>query len=337
VEIFVKQKLKLAVINIITCLILAMILEGLVLMALNKPNLIPSFLLEPFRDYYRVSDRNIIQVTDCGRYDSTLFYTLKPGTCQFENREFRVSNLINSMGLRDDEASLSFPSVIALGDSYTMGWGVQQDETFPQLLEQLTGMRVLNAGVSSYGTARETKLLERIATDSVKYLILQYHANDFDENEKLLSSNFRLPVRTEYAYDSLCDAIDQRQRYFPFKHLYGIARGFAKKAVARETGGASESREAQSFLQVLKHAGIRPGIKIIVFNVDDYGKLTDDFTSTVDSLVRTPQFSDLSVRTLQISSMLQESDYFKLDDHINAEGHRKIAAKIRDSMASLSP
>jgi lysophospholipase L1-like esterase len=337
VEIFVKQKLKVAVINIVTCICLAMILEGLILVALIKPGLIPSFLLEAFRHYYQISDRNIIQVTDCGKYDSTLFYTLKPGTCLFENREFRVLNNINSMGLRDDEASLSFPSVVALGDSYTMGWGVQQDETFPQLLEQLTGMRVLNAGISSYGTARETKLLERIATDSVKYIVIQYHANDFDENEKLLSSNFRLPVRSENAYDSLREAIHKRQRYFPFKNLYGIARGFARKVAARETPGISESREAQSFLQVLKHTRIRPGIEIIVFNVDDYGKLNDDFTSAIDSLINTPEFSDLSVRTLRISSILQENDYFKLDDHINAEGHRKIAAKIRDSMASLSP
>ena len=336
-EIFVKQKLKVAVINIVTCICLAMILEALILVALNKPGLIPSFLLEAFRHYYQVNDRNIIQVTDCGKYDSTLFYTLKPGTCLFENREFRVLNNINSMGLRDDEASLSFPSVIALGDSYTMGWGVQQDETFPQLLEQLTGMRVLNAGVSSYGTARETKLLERIATDSVKYIVVQYHANDFEENEKLLSSNFRLPVRNETAYDSLREAIHQRQRYFPFKHIYGIARGFARKIVRRESAAPDKSREAQSFLKVLQRARIRPGIEIIVFNVDDYGKLNDDFASAIDSLVKTAQFSELSVRTLRISSILQKNDYFKLDDHINAEGHRKIAAKIRDSMASLSP
>ena len=49
-----------------------------------------------------------------------------------------------------------------LGDSYAMGWGVEQGESFPEILEAATGLRVLNAGVPSYGTPRELLMLERL-------------------------------------------------------------------------------------------------------------------------------------------------------------------------------
>src|SRR5690606_35502099 len=98
-------------------------------------------------------------------------------------REFSVVNSYNTLGLRDDEASLDHPSVVVLGDSYTMGWGVAQSEAYPQQLEALYGEKVLNAGVSSFGTAREMKLLKKINLPHVNTVIIQYHPNDFEENE----------------------------------------------------------------------------------------------------------------------------------------------------------
>lgn len=39
------------------------------------------------------------------------------------------------MGLRDSNAALNQPEIICIGDSHTMGWGVEQEETFPKLLD----------------------------------------------------------------------------------------------------------------------------------------------------------------------------------------------------------
>lgn len=43
------------------------------------------------------------------------------------------------------------PSILALGDSYTEGYAVADDETWPAHLERDTGRRVMNGGVRSYG------------------------------------------------------------------------------------------------------------------------------------------------------------------------------------------
>ncbi len=63
-----------------------------------------------------------------------------------------------------------------------MGWGVEQDETFAQRIEETLGVRVLNIAVSSYGTAREMMMLNRVNLNSLKYLIVQYSGNDLGEN-----------------------------------------------------------------------------------------------------------------------------------------------------------
>jgi hypothetical protein len=332
-----KSKVKLVIINVISFLVLAFVIEGMIYLGLENPKYIPGLLLNAFREYYRVSDRNILQVTDCATYDSSLFYILKPGNCTFQNREFSINLDINTAGLRDDQASLDFPSVLALGDSYTLGWGVRQDESFPQIIEKTFGRSVLNAGASSYGTAREVTLLKRLLLDSVRLILWQYHANDFDENKAFLTHGNILRVRAKYSYDSLRKSIEKREKYYPFKHLYGITRGVVIKILKPQTPKTAEWREAQSFLEVIKQAGLRSDIRILVFKLDDYDKLNDEFVTAVDSLLRTPLFDSLNIQTLKMAHVLKEADYFVLDDHINKSGHEKIAAEIRSHVTTLSP
>ena len=46
-----------------------------------------------------------------------------------------INNFINALIIQHDENSLDFPEIIFLGDSYAMGWGVEQEENFSSLLE----------------------------------------------------------------------------------------------------------------------------------------------------------------------------------------------------------
>ena len=59
-----------------------------------------------------------------------------------------------------------------------MGWGVEQQETFAQIIEARTGLTVLNATVSSYGTAREIMSLKRLNSERMRFLVIQYSNND---------------------------------------------------------------------------------------------------------------------------------------------------------------
>jgi len=73
-----------------------------------------------------------------------------------EHPEGHVTIRTNNLGLREDEPTSQAPSpgagrVLALGDSHTDGL-VDNEETWPNVLERATGREVLNAGVSGYFT-----------------------------------------------------------------------------------------------------------------------------------------------------------------------------------------
>jgi lysophospholipase L1-like esterase len=91
-----------------------------------------------------------------------------------EHTRFTVRT--NSRGYRTPEfADLPEPGrrrVVSLGDSSTFGWGVEQEETYPQCLEQALQRRwqgrqetieVVNLGVPGYSTFQGRVLLEREA------------------------------------------------------------------------------------------------------------------------------------------------------------------------------
>ncbi len=77
----------------------------------------------------------------------------------------------NSEGLRDDPFDLSAPKpegqfrVLALGDSFTMGWAVQRGENFVDLLEEYwrsegRDVKVFNVGCEAWDNAQAVRWLE---------------------------------------------------------------------------------------------------------------------------------------------------------------------------------
>ena len=135
------------------CAVLIMIaaplalVEGTVELLLTNPQTLkslPGFMEKAVVRLYLNRDRIQIGMhRECSRYSKDLLYTLKPGGCAFKNREYDTPYQINSQGLRDSKDSLKSPEVIFLGDSFTMGLGVHQDEAFSQIVASLSGLRTL--------------------------------------------------------------------------------------------------------------------------------------------------------------------------------------------------
>jgi hypothetical protein len=87
--------------------------------------------------------------------------TLKPGVTEtIDTKAFDYELTVNSVGLRGGEILLRRPSngyrTLMLGDSFTLGNGVEDDETFSAILERSLSdggdriVEVLNAGVDSH-------------------------------------------------------------------------------------------------------------------------------------------------------------------------------------------
>lgn len=302
---------------------------------------LPSKLLYFAREIYSVNERNISSFNEnLGHYDSTLFYTLKPGKHTFDNLEFSTTMKVNQAGFRDDEASMERPSIVCLGDSYAMGWGVEAEEAYPDLLEKKLDRRTLNLGMASYGTAREYVAFKKFVPQGCDLVILQYCGNDEDENAAFIKNNFQLQVSPEAQYRTAQLNNKLWRSYFPLKYFYAALSFCARESrrwLARhpenELATHSSSLVAMGkapewtehlfkILALLKtsHAG-----KIIVFHVDS-NETPPDYRRQLESWLSVNQMDGVYI--FPADTYLSKEDYFVLDDHLNPGGHRKLAEAL---------
>lgn len=314
---------------------------------LNHPQYIPSWLKWSFQFYYDSYDCRMIQFReDAAVYDPQLFYTLKPQSAfHYTNREFNTVFYTNSRGTRDDEASLQSPEIICLGDSYAMGWGVQQQETYAQYLERVSGMKVLNAAISSYGTVREMKLLKQFDTTRLKYVIIQYCGNDIQENESFIENQQALSISSRSYYDSIVAGHKLIVSYFPGKYSLLIGQVFLKHQLnkilpvfklffGREEPFGSDKSHAAAFLKVLYSANLNcKKVKVIVIVLDSYLHKHNSFLKAVERQAQLMPYKDYFKGNLFVVDGLTglgQSDFFDLDLHIKAKAHEKIGQKLWD-------
>lgn len=311
---------------------------------LHHPWQIPSSFHNAFMRYSTQAQNDIIQFCpESSAYNDSLFYTLEPSSrFVFSNPEFSDSFYCNKMGLRDDDNSLQKPEIICLGDSYAMGWGVGQDETFAEQVSSLSQKKLLNAAISSYGTARELKNLYRLDTSNLRYIILQYCRNDYEENKAFVENNFSLPVSSKRKYDSILDGHYLNRYWFPGKRFVTIAKFYAEKKTdpflfpQRITWADSADFHLQKaavyFTDILKHSAINfKKVKVYVVDMNVQGIMDNDFLDYVDSLMKMPAYKDHFSNNLMlvpVADLLTAEDYYILDGHIRSSGHRKVAERL---------
>jgi hypothetical protein len=333
------------VLLLVNLAVAAAIVEIIFVVTMTAPRLsgaMPRPVRRLFQQVYRHFDRSIIQFEpDCARYDPELTYTLAPGSCTFENVEFSARLTINRLGLRDDEASLEAPEVIVLGDSQTMGWGVQQDETFSRILARKTGLKVLNAGISSYGTAREMKLLDRLDTSGLKTLIIQYSDTDAMENWIFREHGGGLLIMSEADYQRAVRRYLAQQGYYPGKYIHrlfmkltGLEPEEPNVTSMPAAPEVSPVEEAELFLNVLARGSRRPldGVQIIVFEINEQIRPPRPFVANVAIVSRrdgNPPFIR-QLRPLDVAPLLEESDFYTLDDHMRPHGHEVVGSALAD-------
>lgn len=123
--------------------------------------------------------------------------------CRMEVEEFETDFNVNSLGLRDYEIPESKQEgeyrVLFLGDSFTVGWGVELSETFVKQAERnlssrlnVDKIRAINAGVPAYSPLLESLYLEyrgiKLEPDIV---VVQLFINDFFDERKYMKKAVR--------------------------------------------------------------------------------------------------------------------------------------------------
>jgi len=112
-------------------------------------------------------------------YDPELGWEPIPGASgTLAGQPFSVSR----EGMREhdlDRSPATGPLILALGDSFTEGFAVGNNDTWPAYLERQTGRRVLNAGVRGYGIDQMVLRAERLVPQlKPQTLVLAFIADD---------------------------------------------------------------------------------------------------------------------------------------------------------------
>jgi len=313
----------------------------------------PQGIIEHVRQVYMDIDRQIIQYNEqFVRFDPYVSYTLRPGQFVFYNQEYKTNYFVNTMGLRDDEESLDAPEIVVIGDSHAMGWGVNQDETFPQIIERLTGLKVLNASVSSYGTVREMRLLDRIDTQNMKYLIIQYCNNDFVENLEFLNNDDFKTMNFEVFINAIQEEKKRIRYFFGRNSAYKgkqLLKSLLKKSeniltFIKASVWASEQEDKQNnemtaffnaVLNVSKKDISQAQLMVLVLN--PYLNRDDSDNYFIQALY---EFKDRkgypdfikNLIVVDLSEVLKLEHGYVLDSHMNASGHITVAKQILKHM-----
>lgn len=127
--------------------------------------------------------------------DPQLEFRLKPNFCGKQvATEFQVSVRTNSSGFRNNqefrrEKPPGTFRILGLGDSFTFGWGVEENQTYLSVLARKLERRfnrnveVFNLGVWNYGTLQELKVFHQFESYQPDLITLEFYARNAFVNE----------------------------------------------------------------------------------------------------------------------------------------------------------
>ena len=266
----------------------------------------------------------------CSKFDKNLLYAPVVGECIFSNPEFKTKLNFDEnrrLNLIDDNINKSEKVIAALGDSLTMGWGVNNDETYSFNLQKLTNKKVINLGVASYGTVREIKRLKlNKFYDQVDTVIIQYHLNDIYENKSL-------DISKTYSKD-------EYKEYFLNKKnnvniIIFLLKNYKKSlrllfSHLNDLFFENDRKEKHNLTEHLNNLE-----KIINKNLKDEGKRVIVF------LINPPYQEiiyekDKKYKNFKfINIKIKKEHLFVIDDHINKNGHAYVSKELFNYLSSV--
>jgi len=289
-------------------------------------------------DLYYLYEADIWQnKKDCVQYDDKLLYKPSSG-CSFSNKEFSTNLTFSEAGRSVPSSRLpsSGPPLLFAGDSDTMGWGVNDDETFASIIASRVEVPVFNLGVSSYGTVREiTRVRMHPRFQETNCIFIQYSWNDFQENEVFLARG-RLPPPTRARFNELVKDYGRRKLGFVdvllqtfdmmvdypiafFLNLLGLHDFPLLADDPLESGTPREETEdVAAFLAVLNAFPELNDKKVFVIGPGRF----------VSALDRGPQAANV----FPIKVDLNYADWYTLDMHPNKKGHGEIAVQVLEQL-----
>ena len=263
--------------------------------------------------------------------------------------EFRNRITINKFGFRGGDNPLKNNGnklrIMAIGDSFTFGIGVEEEETYIKKLESCLRGKIsapiegLNFGVGAYGTIQEYLIFQKFRYLKPDLVILGFLArNTFaEEGGNDLVDNYN------FYYKNILKKEKQDKRYLPwqrtfrsifrkYSNLYRIVEfqfgGYLRKKYSDDKINIQLRDEAWiisiDFLKMIDSALKEEGIKGILLWVPFPGTVEKkDFT--VLRILEEQKFNNLFViNPMEGLASKDKQYYYSLDGHWNKDGHAVV-------------
>ena len=264
------------------------------------------------------------------------------------------SYVINRDGFRGrplDDVSPDVARVLFLGDSYTFGWGLEEDvPRFPRLVERAlnadaptTRCLVYNAGMPGYNTEQEHHLLLRLGEEHAFDLVaLNYAMNDAEPQHTVPIS-----PRQYYRYCGLW--LPERLKEIANAKLFGGRSIFHVRKSAPSfdylAGFGPESPKAKASRDALERIARwrrSRGTALVVFILPDVSQPLDATYPWTPIHEEVGQWGEsLGVPTFDLLPAFRDRPHHEYmiegDGHPNALAHQLIAESIHPAIkASLA-
>lgn len=270
-----------------------------------------------------------------------------------KSSEFTWTFSTNSHGFRGAEPfAAAAGSVLFLGDSFTMGFGVSDGEEYPALvgrrLKERVGriINVVNAGMGGSGNGAWIRLLREEADRYRPSLVVfQFMANDFADNLRdryfeltPLGELRELPVIQSRAkeMERYLDAIPWLSQSYLYALLREVVVARRPGAEARESDALAARKDAATrYSEALTERLIAEALAIC--RARGYAALALLVGLEGERLQRVSGWFEANGSpVLAVPTKIERPElYFRFDGHWNADGHRYVADAIIARLTEL--
>jgi hypothetical protein len=307
---------------------------------------------------------NLVNSRDWDSSLSSLGYVARPGTVRSVKTygfgagvvyDVHYSTDKDRVRVAPDSLKGHGPAVMFFGDSFTFGQGVNDDETLPNAFSILSGMRVLNFGVSGYGPHHMLRLMELDIPKKVEpqfprlmvYTALPDHIQraagraDWAKDGPLyeVENNRAQYVGSFIEHNSACDPMAIRrtviERLLKLSRIWKAYVGWVRAhyCLARDLDTLTHDRTR--FLEIVKTANTiaqqkyQSRLVVILWDVT----VADSFaTDANDAKWIEAKLLENSIPTLTVSRTVNERDFetwnIKRDGHPNPAAYREVAKAL---------
>ena len=245
----------------------------------------------------------------------------------------------NAHGLRDRDRPAKAPGttrVLVIGDSYTWGYAVAEDEAYPQVAERLLRERgrpdieVINGAIPDYNSRQERQLLEQLiplyAPDQV---FLAYVVNDAEPSTAM-------PNNPEETYRHsrswfLTEAAERLNRKVFRRRLLPSAKdNVGSSYLDGFEEGSVKWRDSREAIRQMRDLCAAAGIPFTVLILPDVTQHLDDryaWQTIHEAVARWS--AELNIPVFDLLALFRGENQQTLqvpwDGHPNAEAHRRMA------------